>query len=80
MGLSVDVELIISEERVIHAKSQNMSDGGVFLMTDDNALPLVGTEVKLRLKNQMGDGEDPPIISAIIVRQSTMGIGLEFIN
>jgi hypothetical protein len=80
MDFGVEVELIISEQQVIQAKSQDMSDGGFFLMMDDNEFPPIGTEVKVRLKDQMGDGEEPPLMRAIIVRRNAMGIGLKFLN
>ncbi|MEO0443277.1 MAG: PilZ domain-containing protein [Pseudomonadota bacterium] len=81
MVLSVEVELILSEHQVIQAKVKDMSDGGIFLtIDDDSALPPTGTEVKLCLKDKVGNEEQPPIIRAIIVRRNTMGVGLKFID
>lgn len=80
MGLNVDVELIISEQQVVKTKSIDVSDGGVFLQADESQMPPNGTEVKIRVTGQIGGGEEPPFVHALIVRRNAQGVGLEFIN
>ena len=80
IGLIVDIELTLPEQGIITVRTRNISDGGLFLLLDDIELPEVGTEVKVRLKNQLGDGEEPPVNRAMVVRQEPEGIGLSFIE
>jgi c-di-GMP-binding flagellar brake protein YcgR len=80
IGLVVDIELTVQGQAPFHVRTKNISDGGLFLLLDDVKLPPVGTEVKVRLKNQLGDGEEPPVNRARVVRHDPDGIGLEFIE
>ncbi len=80
IGLIVDIELTILGQDMINVRTRNISDGGLYLILDDINLPEVGTEVKVRLKNQLGDGEEPPINRATVVRHEPDGIGLVFIE
>lgn len=80
IGLIVDIELTMLGQDMINVRTRNISDGGLYLILDDINLPEVGTEVKVRLKNQLGDGEEPPINRATVVRHEPDGIGLVFIE
>lgn len=80
IGLVVDIELTLPGQDTISVRTKNISDGGLYLILDDIQLPAVGTEVKVRLKNQLGDGEEPPVNRARVVRHETGGIGLEFLE
>lgn len=80
IGLIVDIELTILGQDMVNVRTRNISDGGIYLILDDINLPEVGTEVKVRLKNQLGDGEEPPINRATVVRHEPDGIGLVFIE
>jgi len=80
IGLIVDIELTLPGEDTISVRTKNISDGGLFLVLDDSSLPPIGTEVRVRLKNQLGDGEDPPVNRAMVVRAENEGIGLEFLE
>lgn len=80
IGLTVEIELTLPGQPPVCVRTRNISDGGLFLIFDDIALPAIGTEVKVRLKNQLGDGEEPPVNRAKIVRHEPDGIGLEFIE
>ena len=80
IGLTIDIELTLPEQGVVQVRTKNISDGGLFLVVESIQLPAVGTEVKVRLKNQLGDGEEPPINRAVVVRHESDGIGLEFIE
>lgn len=80
IGLVVDIELSLPDAEPVNVRTKNISDGGLYLLLDDIQLPPVGSEVKVRLKNQLGDGEEPPVNRARVVRHETGGIGLEFIE
>ena len=80
IGLVVEIELTLPEQDPVDVRTRNISDGGLYLLIDEIQLPPVGTEVKVRLKNQLGDGEEPPINRARVVRHEPDGIGLEFLE
>lgn len=80
IGLVVDIELTLKDQDPINVRTKNISDGGLFLVIDQIELPPVGTEVMVRLKNQLGDGEEPPINRAMVVRHDPDGIGLQFLE
>jgi hypothetical protein len=80
IGLVIDIELTLPNSEVMQVRTKNISDGGLFLVLVGAQMPVVGTEVKVRLKNQLGDGEEPPINRALVVRHESDGIGLEFIE
>jgi len=80
IGLVVEIELTLPGQAPVSVRTKNISDGGLFLIFDDVKLPSLGTEVKVRLKNQLGDGEEPPTNRATVVRHEPDGIGLEFIE
>ncbi|MDQ1362717.1 MAG: hypothetical protein QG652_577 [Pseudomonadota bacterium] len=80
IGLVVEIELTLPGAAPQIVRTKNISDGGLFLVIDEVKLPAVGTEVKVRLKNQLGDGEEPPVNRAKVVRHDPDGMGLEFIE
>lgn len=80
IGLIVDIEMTLPLQGVINVRTKNISDGGLFLVLDNIEIPPIGTEVQVRLQNQLGDGEEPPINRARVVRHEPDGIGLEFID
>ena len=80
IGLVVDIELTLPEKGLVIVRTKNISDGGLFLILDDIEMPPIGTEVQVRLQNQLGDGEEPPVNRAMVVRNEGNGIGLEFLE
>lgn len=80
IGLVVEIELTLSGKDPFDVRTRNISDGGLYIILDDIQLPPIGTEVKVRLKNQLGDGEEPPINRALVVRHESDGIGLQFLE
>ena len=61
IGLVVDIEMTLPLKGIVTVRTRDISDGGLFLILDNTEMPTVGTEVQVRLKNQLGDGEEPPI-------------------
>jgi len=80
IGLVVEIELTLPGQKKVIVRTRNISDGGLFLVLDDIEMPPIGTEVQVRLKNQLGDGEEPPINRATVVRHEPHGIGLAFLE
>ena len=67
------VHPVIGEHEV---EMRDMSNGGVFLLaTNKHEFP-IGTVVQVQALNI----EDAPVISAMVVRHDTNGIGLKFIE
>lgn len=80
IGLVVNIELTVPGQSPVIVRTRNISDGGLFLILDDIEMPPVGTEVQVRLNDQLGDGETPPINRAMVVRHEPDGIGLSFVE
>jgi len=80
IGLVVEIELTLPEQKKVVVRTRNISDGGLFLVLDGTEMPPIGTEVQVRLKNQLGDGKEPPINRATVVRHGPDGIGLAFLE
>ncbi len=80
IGLVVEIELMLPGQGLVNVRTRNISDGGLYLLLDDVELPPIGSEVTVRLKNQLGDGEEPPTNRAMVVRHETDGVGLEFLE
>ena len=59
--------------------TRDISDTGVFIRLEPEQHPPIGTEAKVRLKNNFADGEAPPSLRCKVVRQTSKGIGLQFI-
>ncbi len=56
--------------------TRDISDSGVFLLTEEYDMPPVGTVVKGQVQ---GMGETAPILDMEIVRLEPAGIGLKFV-
>lgn len=59
--------------------TRDVSDGGVFLITEkaDVEIPPAGTVLRGQVQDMMAD---PPLVVMEIVRMEPMGIGLRFIE
>lgn len=61
-------------ERIV--KTRNISDGGLFLVTDPSELPQIGEQVTGSVQGMM---ENPPVLTMQIVRAEPDGVGLQFL-
>jgi hypothetical protein len=61
----------------ILVNTRDISDGGIFLLTEDIDMPPIGTIIQGQVQ---GMGMVAPIIKMQIVRIEPAGIGLKFIN
>jgi hypothetical protein len=58
----------------------DICDNGIFLKAEPDQCPTVGDEVTLQLKSGiLGDGEEPPLVKARVVRVTEDGIGIQFL-
>ena len=76
INLQTEVELICPELGTITLKSGNLSDSGLFLCAEQSVPLQVGSEVCVRLKHALGDGE-APLVKARVVRVENQGLGLQ---
>lgn len=77
INIKIEVELIAPEIGIITLQSGNLSDSGLYLCADQSMPLQVGSEVCVRLKQALGDGEAPQVL-ARVVRIEEQGIGLHF--
>ncbi len=78
VDICVDVKITDTEGNTRTVKSQNVSNTGLFL-TVDAPLPPVGSLINVQVTSMLGDGEEPPINQAKVIRHADMGIGLQFL-
>lgn len=60
-------------EMLVHTR--DISDGGIFIITDPTAMPPLGTQVRGQVQGMIADA---PIVDMVIVRVESEGIGLKF--
>jgi hypothetical protein len=77
INLQIEVELITPDLGALTLQSGNLSNSGLFLCVEQSIPLQVGSEVCVRLKQALGDGE-PPLVKARVVRIEEQGIGLQF--
>lgn len=76
-SLKAKVKLVMSEKGEIQLTMEDMSNGGIFLLTEGMQAPPLGSLVKVQVQGMMADA---PMISAKVVRVTSEGIGLQFID
>jgi len=77
INLQIEVELITPDLGSLTLQSSNLSNSGLFLCVEQSIPLQVGSEVCVRLKQALGDGESP-LVKARVVRIEEQGIGLQF--
>jgi len=75
----IGVNIKLSHESIddITLETKDISDGGLFVMVEPNKMPPIGTIIKGQVQ---GMAEDPPIVDMKIVRVTSIGLGLEYVN
>jgi hypothetical protein len=58
-------------------KTKDISEGGLFIITEPTDMPPVGEIVQGQIQGMM---DDPPIVKMKIVRTEKDGLGLQFIQ
>jgi len=80
--LPVSFEVLVSHEMIgtLILKTSNISDSGIYVLTEGQNMPQIGTVVQVQLNGQLGDGEEPPLLDMIISRVDTNGVGLKYLH
>lgn len=80
--IEVEVEIsvagLFSRQRRI-LRTRDVSDSGVFVLSDARTCPAAGTEIEIRLTGLV-DGQDPPVVRARVVRVTSEGMAIAFIS
>lgn len=75
ISVSVKVSHPDIGEKVVHTR--NVSDSGLFLITDPTDMPPPGEIIQGQVLGMM---DDPPVVTMKIVRVEKEGIGLQFVE
>ncbi|KPK40805.1 MAG: hypothetical protein AMJ69_00935 [Gammaproteobacteria bacterium SG8_47] len=75
--LQAAVKLTHESIGTISATLRDLSDGGLFLLTDDWTPPPVGSRVQLQV---VALSDEAPVVEAEVVRIAEEGIGLRFVD
>lgn len=77
----LEVELGFPSGEKQTVRTQDISDGGVFLVVDKLRRPIIGEVVEVKIINdEQNTGVSFPSTDAVVVRQEEGGIGLAFIE
>jgi len=77
--IQLEVEFNHQETGTIKLMTRDISDTGVFVKLPPEEHPPLGTQAKVKLKDNFDNGEEPPTLIMEVVRHSSSGIGLTFI-
>lgn len=79
IAVPLKVSLTFSEDGQLFAVTRDISDGGIFLVIDQDSMPEVGDIVKVQVQG-MGGGETAPWVKMKVVREESDGIGLMIVD
>jgi hypothetical protein len=80
MPVTLTVEVTHESIGTVELKTRDMSNGGIFVFIDKDPGLNVGLEVLVKVKGQLGDGEEPPTLKMEVVRAEQQGLGLKFLD
>jgi len=69
----------VSNNQIMQLTTQDISDGGIFVLVDASLLPAIGTEVTVMPVKPLKNGKQPTI-RARVVRHNNEGMGIEFLQ
>ena len=80
-ALALDVSVTFEQDSFI-LQTRDISDGGVFLAVEGEAitLPPLGSRVSLQVQTPLQDDEPPPVVEGEVVRRTDEGIGIRFLE
>jgi c-di-GMP-binding flagellar brake protein YcgR len=73
--LTSNIRLTHSDIGTIEVKTQDISDGGIYIISPIDELPPLGSQVQVQL---LDTPFEAPVLEMIIVRYEKNGIGLKF--
>ncbi len=74
--LALEVKISHDSMASIVLLTKDISEGGVFVVTDNTVLPPVGSVVEGQVQGEM---ENPPLVQMEVVRIEPDGVGLRFL-
>lgn len=77
--IEVPIRLIDAAGNEHSALSGNVSDCGLYVTLAPQHRPPLGSIVQIQVKTPLGDGSEPPINRALVMRHDDKGVGLRFI-
>lgn len=77
--IEVPIRLMDADGNEHNALSGNVSDCGLYVTLAPEYRPTLGSIVQVQVKTPLGDGSEPPINKALVVRHDENGIGLRFL-
>lgn len=79
LPVEVEVELHRSNRSMCLVWTDDLSSGGVLLtMNGHGDWPPVGSRVQIRVSGPLGGDEEAPLVDAIVVRHTEVGIAVQF--
>lgn len=79
LPLALEVELYEDGKPMRVVRTEDLSSGGTRLILDGTEAPPPGTRIRVRVVGFLGDGDQPPIVDATVVRHSGDGVAIRFI-
>ncbi len=80
-SVSFEVLVIIDEQTTLILEAANISENGVYLLTDGQPHPPIGAIVKVKLNGNIGSKiDDFPLVDMIIKRVDQDGLGLQYLK
>jgi len=76
-ALALEVKISHESMESVVLVTRDISESGIFIVTDDVALPPIGVVLEGQVQGEM---EDPPIVQMEVVRIEPNGVGLRFIE
>ncbi|GMR17793.1 MAG: hypothetical protein BMS9Abin33_0187 [Gammaproteobacteria bacterium] len=77
-NLSMEVVIILPSGESMILRTGNTSDGGALIVGDEKALPDIGTEIGITVRNPIA-GKKAPIHKARVIRKTNEGIGIKLL-
>lgn len=79
VNISLRVNLTMTDNGQIYAVTRDISDGGIFLVLDADAMPELGEQVNVQVQGLPGK-QEPPWVKMVVVRSEPSGVGLKIID
>jgi c-di-GMP-binding flagellar brake protein YcgR len=76
-SLACRIKIIHESMGEVIVKTRDISDGGVFVVLNEDQVPPIGTQLTGQVQGLM---DDAPILEMEVVRVESTGVGLRFIN
>ncbi len=75
----MNIEVRLDGDDMMVLETLDISNGGAFIQATAEQCPAVDSEISLKVKGSLG-GEEPPTIRARVVRTTTEGMGVAFLD